>query len=171
MHEALWSLLGVFVGFALTEVTAWFKARKTAHSLRRALDGELASIARMIPLKEKTLQKAISQLAAGQFLNTASTYFPRGVYDQLLLEAYDTISNNERDCLHILFEHLRVLDQQMNDLERRFLSIKDSNSTNTAVQMAGGTLQDLVANLSTCQRLISSIQQKNPFTVYDTHIT
>jgi hypothetical protein len=51
MAEALWSLIGVFVGFLLSEGTQWLKKRSERQELRTALNAELQSIVRMVPSK------------------------------------------------------------------------------------------------------------------------
>lgn len=166
MSEGLWSLLGVFVGFTLSEGWSSYKARRTAKSLRRELDQELRAILRMLPFKKSTLEQAQESLSSNQFLSTFSTHFPRVVYDQLILTCSDELNTKERDCLHILYEHLRSLDDHMDDLESRYVAIKQSNSENSALQMASGTLRDLMVNIGTCEKLTTSVLQKNPIAVF-----
>jgi hypothetical protein len=156
MSEGLWSLVGVVVGFGLAELTQWLKTLRNDQALRGGLKAELETIVRMIPHKVSIIVQAEGALQSARVMNTTSTHFPRQVYDRIIESAPHLLSAAERDCLHVLYERLRINDTVMDSLEERFNSMTTAHSIGAAVQATAGALGDLKTALTATADIASS---------------
>lgn len=168
MSGGLWSILGVVIGFGLAELTQWFKVRRIEQSLRAGLVAELKAIVRMIPHKVHVISQAEAVLDSSRIMNTSSTHFPDHVYHRILETAPSLLSGTERDCLHILYERLRITDQMMDGLEGRFHHISETHTIEMAVRGTAGALDDVKAGLTHSGDLANSAIKGNPIDVYAT---
>lgn len=157
MTEAIWSLLGVVLGFALAESAQWLKRLRLKSRLRKSLIAELQSITRMVPSKVDVLSQAESHFKAGRVMPAQSTHFPREIYSRTIIEAPEILKDWERDCLHIIHERLRVVDAAMDSMEERFISINASYSSGQAMLAAVGSINDLKESLSQTSALAQSV--------------
>lgn len=166
MSEALWSLIGVFVGFLLSEVAHWLKQRAERRERRAALISELRSIIRMIPSKLDILAQAQKCFTNARLMLTASTHFPKQAYSRLISTAPELLKADARDCLHVLHENLRIIDESMDGLEDRFNAIAEAHSIGQAVEAATGAIRDLEQALHVCKSLAQSVLDGAPVNVY-----
>jgi hypothetical protein len=166
MNEALWSLLGVFVGFLLAEGTQWVKSKISNRELRKGLIAELQSIIRMIPSRIDILQQAECHLKNSNLMPTASTHFPNNIYRNIINNNPDVITPNERDCLHILYERLRIIDASMDNLESRLTTITSTYSEAQGIEASLAAVRDLKEALTSSTPLAQSVIDKNPIDVY-----
>lgn len=157
MIEALLSLLGVVLGFILAEGTQWLKRHKLRIRFRKSLVAELESITRMVPSKVDVLYQAESHFKTERVMPTQSTRFPRDIYSRIIIEAPEILKDWERDCLHIIHERLRVIDNSMDSMEERFISISSSYSREQAISAAVGSIDDLRGALSQTSELAQSV--------------
>ena len=167
MSEALWSLIGVVVGFLLSEGTQWLKRRAERRELHTALFAELRSIVRMAPSKLDILSQAGNSFSAARLMPTESTHFPAQAYSRLISVAPDVLTPEASDCLHVLYESLRIVDETMDGLERRFNEIAEIHSVGQAVGAATGRIRDLESAIDTCQTLAQSVLDGTPINVYE----
>jgi len=166
MTEAIWSLLGVVLGFALAEGTQWLKRHRLRKRLREALVAELQSINRMVPSKVDVLNQAESYFKEARVMPTQVTHFPRDIYSRVIVEAPEILENWERDCLHIIYERLRVIDVSMDSMKERFISMSSSYSSEQAISDAVGCIGDLKEALSQTSGLAQSVITGKCFDVY-----
>ncbi|WP_346837980.1 hypothetical protein [Microbulbifer sp. SAOS-129_SWC] len=157
MMEAIWSLLGVVLGFVLAEGAQWLKRHRLRIRLRKSLVAELQSIIRMVPSKVDVLNQAESHFKAERVMPTQSTRFPRDIYSRIIIETPEILKEWERDCLHIIHERLRVVDNSMDSMEERFISITSSYSREQAISAAVGSIDDLRGALSKTSELAQSV--------------
>ncbi|MCD1597740.1 hypothetical protein [Rheinheimera aquimaris] len=167
MTEAIWSLLGVVLGFALAEGAQWLKRRRLRVRLRKSLVAELQSIMRMVPSKVDVLRQAESHFKAERVMPTQSTNFPREIYSRIITEAPEILKDWERDCLHIIHERLRVVDASMDSMEERFLSINSSYSSEQAISAAVCSINDLKEALSQTSELAKFVISGERLDVYE----
>lgn len=155
--EAFWSLLGVVLGFVLAETAQWLRQHRLRKRLRNSLVAELESIVRMVPRKVDILSQAEIHFKAGRVMPTQSTHFPRDVYLQAIIEAPEILKGWERDNLHVIHETLRVVDNSMDFLEERFISIDSSYTRDQAISAAIASIDDLRVALSQISELAHSV--------------
>lgn len=166
MLEAVLSLAGVVLGFLLSEGKRSYDAKSVKKSLRVALIEELGSIVRMIPSKLDILNQAEENFCAGRVMPTKSTRFPRGIYIMALVNAPETLTKNERDCLHIIYERLRVIDESMDEMEDRFNSITATHSITQALPALVVSIRDMKEALNKTMELATSVIEGNAIDVY-----
>jgi len=166
MTEAIWSLLGVVLGFALAEGAQLLKRLRLRGRLRKSLVAELQSITRMVPSKVDVLSQAECYFKAERVMPTQSTHFPREIYSRTVIEAPEILQDWERDCLHIIYERLRVIDVSMDLMEGRFISINSSYSSEQAISAAVGSINDLKEALSQTSALAQSFISGERVDVY-----
>lgn len=166
MTEAIWSLFGVVLGFVLAESAQWLKLHRLRNRLRKSLLAELQSITRMVPSKVDVLNQAESHFKAGRVMPTQSTRFPREIYSRIIIETPEVLKNWERDCLHIIYERLRVVDISMESMEERFISINSSYSREQAVSAAVGSINGLKETLSQTCVLVQAVISGEHVDVY-----
>jgi hypothetical protein len=87
---------------------------------------ELISVLAQLPQKRDILQQAIGHMQKEKFMPTLSVRMVATGYYLVLEKLYPHLSPIERNCLHVIFERLRVADEQLDDLENAFFrTIKD----------------------------------------------
>lgn len=127
---------------------------------------ELHSIVRMIPSKLDILNQAEQHFASARLMPTASTHFPNQVYCRIVASAADLLTPEARDCLHVLHERLRIIDESMDRLEERYNSITSTHSVGQAVGAVSGAIRDLSEGLDLARSLAQSVLDKKPINVY-----
>jgi len=160
------TLIGVILGFGLSELSQWRKSRKATRILRKALDAELTSILRMTPDKEDILVQAIERFSTGSFMPTKCAMYPRNIYEKLVETAPECLTNKERDCLHVVYERCRIIDVSMNSMEERFNSITSAHSSLHAADAISSMLRDLKSSLPVTSSMITSVLENNPTNVF-----
>lgn len=166
MTEAIWSLLGVVLGFALAEGAQWLRRYSLRIRLRESLVAELQSITRMVPSKVDILNQAERHFKAARVMPTQATRFSRDIYLRVIAEAPEILENWERDCLHIIYERLRVVDDAMDSMEEKFISMNSAYSSEQAISAAVGFIDDLKDALSQTSGLAQSVISGERVDVY-----
>ena len=166
MTEAIWSLLGVVLGFALAEGAQWLKRYRLRKRLRESLVAELQSITRMVPSKVDVLSQAKRHFKVSRVMPAQATRFPRDIYLRVIVEAPEILEKWERDCLHIIYERLRVVDDAMDSMEERFISMNSACSSEQAISAAVGSIDDLKYALSQTSELAQSVISGKRVDVY-----
>jgi predicted MPP superfamily phosphohydrolase len=166
MHEALWSLLGVLVGFILSEGTQLVKSKFSEKELREGLLAELQAITRMIPSRHDILLQAEHHLNNSHSMPTTSTHFPSSIYKKIIASNPNIISPKERDCLHVLYERLRIIDEAMDNFESRLTTISSAHSPSQAIKASLASVHDLQEALNVSSTLAKSVIDKSPINVY-----
>lgn len=166
MTEAVFSLVGVFLGFILSEGKRWLDARSLKKTLRAALLQELGSIVRMTPSKLDILEQAENAFGMARVMPTKSTRFPRETYGRVLINAPEILTTQERDCLHIIYERLRVIDDSMDTMEERFNSITATHSIGQALPALVNSIHDMKEALYQTVELAKSVIEGNAVDVY-----
>jgi len=133
MTGEIFTLLGVMLGFGLSEISQWIKRYLSQKAIRKSLDSELMSILRMIPEKEDILSQAHTKLSSSEFMPTKCAHFSRYIYERVIDVAPALLSDLERDCLHVAYENLRIIDVTMDSTEERLTSISGAYSSEQAV--------------------------------------
>ncbi|MAK44942.1 MAG: hypothetical protein CMN80_12445 [Spongiibacter sp.] len=165
--NGLFTLAGVAVGFSLSEGASWLKSNRKNRYLKSALNSELIAIKRMIPHRQDILSKAAHAFSDGRVLDPASTHFPRSAYESILDNAPELLSVEEQDCLHVSYERLRVIDEQMDTAVAYFNTVRSAHSSLHAADALALKMSDMEEALITTIPLIDSLIQNDPIDVYN----
>lgn len=161
----VFTVVGVVIGFGLAELAAFLRTRAERKELRRSLDAEIDTILRMIPHRQSNVREAINAYRGGQALDTTSTHFPRSAYEAVLEKCTLEVSSRERDCLHLAYERLRVVDAKMDSAIDYFNAIAQAHSPAHATQALVVTLQDMDDSLPRTAEILQSIVNGDPIEV------
>lgn len=121
-----WGLVGVVVGFSLGEGSRWIREKLRIRRLKGAVRNELEAILAQIPDKEDILKQAIKAIENKTVLPMAAVRFVTTAYSSYIEDLYEHYSNVDRNCLHVIYERLRVSDSLTESFFEDFLkAIKD----------------------------------------------
>lgn len=111
------ALIGVIIGFLLGEgsryLRYWIQVRRNKMLIRT----ELQSILKQLPQKSEILILAIEAMEKQQVLATNSVRAITIGYYAVREGVYLHLESTERNCLHVIYERLRIADEQMEELE------------------------------------------------------
>ena len=120
------ALAGVAVGFLLGEGSRYARYRWEINRNRRIVRAELQSVLAQLPQKRDILQQAIGHMKEQRLMPTQSVRMVATGYYSVLEDLYPHLRPIERNCLHVIFERLRVADELLDGLEDSFVrAIKD----------------------------------------------
>lgn len=121
-----WSLIGVALGFALGEGSRCVRERIRIRRLKSAVRAELQAILAQIPDKEDILRQATKALEKKAVLPMVAVRFATNAYGSSIDDLYEHYSDVDRNCLHVIYERLRVADSLTDSFFEDFLrAIKD----------------------------------------------
>ena len=114
-------MAGVAVGFLLGEGSRYLRYRIEIWRNKRLVRTELESVLAQLPQKRDILSQAIGNMRKQRFLPMVSVGTVTVGYYSVQESLYPHLTPVERNCLHIIFERLRVADEQMNGMEDAFV--------------------------------------------------
>ena len=119
-------IAGVLIGFLLGEGARYARYRWEIWRNRRIIRTELQTILAQLPQKQDILRQAIEHFKQQRFMPTLSVRSVTTGYRAVLNDLYPHLTLIERNCLHVIYERLRVADEQMDGLEESFIrAVKD----------------------------------------------
>ena len=160
--------MGVAVGFLLGEGSRYGRYRWEVFRNRRIVRTELQSILAQLPQKRDILRQAIGHMKEKRFMLTLSVRMVGTGYYSVLEGLYPHLKQLERNCLHVVFERLRVADEMLDELENSFVrAVKDGVITDPW-ETFGGRLEELLESYKVVEGLACSYLAKKPIDVFKT---
>ena len=161
-----WGLIGVLLGFCLGEgnrlVREWCRIRR----LKKVIEADLRSIQAQIESKKDILIQAIQSFQNGRVLPTISVRTVRTGYDAYLGSLYLTYSEQERNCLHVIYERLRISDEIMDSFRKNFQEDLKSGLLKRPWDIAVSRLEELLESYDVINGLIQSFLDGTPKDVF-----
>ena len=161
-----WGLIGVLLGFFLGEGYRLILERYNICKRKKVLQSELRSIKAQIESKEDILLQAIQTFQTGRVLPTISVRTVRTGYDAYLDTLYLTYSERERNCLHVIYERLRISDEKMDSFDKDFQESLKSGVIDKPWDVAVSTLEELLQPYDVIGGLIQSFLDGTPKDVF-----
>ena len=121
------ALAGVAVGFLPGEGSRYLRYRIEIWRNKRLVRTELQSVLGQLPQKRDILVQAIGQMKEKRFLPLVSVRTGTVGYYSVQELLYPHLRPIERNCLHIIFERLRIADEQMDRMEEAFVRALKEN--------------------------------------------
>ena len=160
------ALIGVALGFLLGEGSRYARYRWEISRNKKIVRAELETVLSQIPQKRDILQQAIAHLKQKRFMPTLSVRSVTTGYYSVLEALYPHLKLVERNCLHVVFERLRVADEQMDGFEESFIrALKDKVIEDPWLTYAG-RLEELLESYAVIEQLARSCLAKNPIDVF-----
>lgn len=166
MKEAIISLAGVLVGFALGEGSRWIRDRSRRSRLRKALRAELVTIRAAVQDKGEILGAAHESLALRRVLPLGAVHFPRTIYEAHGEDIVPWLKPIERNILHVIYERTRVSDEVMDAHEAKITAVIGAGVVDDPFLAARNTLTELTESNALVVQLIDSFLDDNPIDVF-----
>ncbi len=159
-------LVGVAVGFLLGEGARYARYRWYIFRNKRIIRGELETILSQLPQKGDILRQAIGHLKQKRFMPTLSVRTVTNGYRSVLDDVYPYLSLVERNCLHVIYERLRVADEQMEGFEESFVAAVKEKIIEDPWLVFAGRLEELIESYFVVDELSRSYLAKKPVDVF-----
>ena len=119
-----------------------------------------------LPFKRDILAQSVVHMKNQRFLPMIATATITAGFSSIQELLYPHLTSVERNCLHIVFERLRVLDEQMAGMEGEFLrAVKDKVLTEPWATFRG-RCEELLASCDVVAELAQSYLDRSPIDVY-----
>lgn len=165
-----WSLLGVVLGFSLGEGARWIREKYRIRRLKRAIQNELSAILAQIEDKKDILRQAVQALHQSRVLPMVAVRAITLGYNSHIKDLYEHYSEIERNCLHVIYERLRVADQHMESFHEDFQKALKDQLVNDPWKAYAGYLGDIINSYDVVRTLIQSFLNGKPEDVFHTSI-
>ena len=161
-----WGLVGVLLGFFLGEGNRLIREECRIHKLKKVLKSELRSIRSQIESKEDILLQAIQECKTRRILPTISVRTVRTGYDAHIDDLYIAYSGLERNCLHVIYERLRICDELMDAYDKNFQESLERGIVKEPWDVVINQLEELLQSYDVIDRLIQSFLEGAPKDVF-----
>lgn len=160
-------VFGVIVGFLLGEGSRYARRRWEIWRNKRIIRTELQSILSQIPNKKDILSQAIAHFRQKRFMPTLSVRMGTTGYYSVLGDLYPHLTTAQRNSLHVIYERLRVADEQMDNLEESFVrAVKDKIITDPWDTYTG-KLAELLESYKVVEQLAREYLAGRPINVFE----
>ena len=161
-----WGLIGVVVGFCLSEGTRLLREKCRIHKLKRVLKAELQAVKGQIRDKKDILLQAIQACENNRVLPMVSVRMVRTGYDVHINDLYETYSTLERNCLHVIYERLRISDEKMDSFHKDMEESFRAGVVEQPWDVAISQLSELSESYTVIDYLIQSFLDGDPENVF-----
>lgn len=116
--DTIFGLLGVIVGFLLSEIAQTWREERRIGQAKDALINELRSLRAEIPqLRDACIRTSVA-LRRGELPSAQAVPAITAAYDAYFPILHEQLSVKERNCLHIIYSRLKAADRVLSDIER-----------------------------------------------------
>lgn len=161
-----WGIIGVVVGYCLSEGTRLIREKCRIHKLKRVLKAELRTVRGQIRDKKNILHQAIQACENKRVLPMISVRIVRTGYDVHINDLYETYSDRERNCLHVIYERLRISDEKMDSFHKDMEESLGAGVVEQPWDVATNQLRDLLDSYDVIDQLIQSFLDGDPVHVF-----
>jgi hypothetical protein len=171
--EAFWgiagALVGVTLGYSLTEVTRICRERRSRKTARRNLKDELHSNIFIIAQKQDVVRKMVAALEKQQVLPGRTTPCASIIYDTQIADIAKTLSSIERDNVHLIYAQLKDFDRYLNDFDRAVKEDLTLKVMDKPLQAHAAMLKDILGKYDVLRDLIGAFLKGHPEDVFYRH--
>lgn len=164
--QPAWTLAAVIVGFMLGEGSRYLREKVRIWRLKRTIRNELESIRRQIPQKRAIVSQIITDLGKKVLLPGLSVPIISVGYIQLIKEVYEHLCPAQRNCLHVIYERLRVADEVLSRFMDDFIAAMKEGVLADPWKAYSDQLGDINASYNIVGDLIDSYLSGSPIDVF-----
>ena len=161
-------IIGVLLGAILGEGIRYIHGFLEIRRLKKCLEDELSAIKAHLPQKKDILEQGIDALENNRVLPMSSVHAPSSIYDSHLALLSGHLRSRQRNCLHVIYEKLRVLDKTMDSFRADFQQDIADECLKNPFKAYKGILIDLLRQCDVVVRNIESYLNGNPIDVHQT---
>ena len=132
-------LLGFFLNLACQIVAQWRRNRR----IRTASKSELKALQFQLRDKSDIISKILRELEQGKLLPANSVRGMDLVYRNYIIELQLKLTPVERNCLHYIYEWVRILDFELEQFESSYAVHSESKGHDAATKYHAARLRDL----------------------------
>ncbi|MFV9646126.1 MAG: hypothetical protein ACNYWU_09915 [Desulfobacterales bacterium] len=164
--SSFWAIIGVFIGFILGEGARYIRYRIRISKLKRIIHDELKSLKNQIPLKEDIVQQIIAALKNQKVLSGQSVGSINIGYKKHISELNEHLSKLQRNCLHVIYENLRVADDFLDNFKKNIIETIKEKIVEEPFEAYTGYLEDIQRSYKVVSELIDSYLNKEVIDVF-----
>ena len=165
-RKEIWTLIGVALGFSLTESTRIIRQAIVNRMLRKALIDELETNYFQLEHKKDTIKNIVSALEKKRLLPASSVSSATAVYDTSLAKIITLLKPIERDVIQNVYGRLFILDKFFTEFEDRFKASLSDEVTTDPWTAYKSMLVEHSDSCGVAQELIRSVLDKKPVDIY-----
>lgn len=151
---SFWTVVGVVIGFLLGEGSRIIRDKLRIRRLKRAIREELLSIHKQIDSKKDIIAQMIEAIRSKRILSGLSVAIIDTGYRRYAAELYPHQTLLERNCLHVIYERLRIADKTLNAFDTDFRAAHSEGVMKDPFTVFLGKLEDLRDSYDAVKKLI-----------------
>ena len=160
------ALIGAVVGFSLGEGSRLFRGWWSIRKNKNVIAAELQSILYQISDKLDILNQELEHLKSKRVMPMLGVRSVMIGYQSIVQDLYPHLSVLERNCLHVIYERLRVADEFMESFESDISTAIREKVIEDPCNVFAGKIEDMIASYSTVKDLTTSYLAGTPIDVF-----
>ena len=164
--EGWFGLAGVLLGFLLGEGWGTLRRRRERSRMKGIVASELSSVIAQLPQKRDVLRQGIEAFRAHAVLPLASVHMVSTGYYSVLPTLYPHLTAIERNCLHVIYERLRVAEEFMDGAEAALLEALPAGVRSDPFEDFATAAEEQLESLEVVERLARSYLAGHPTDVF-----
>ncbi|RUS44986.1 hypothetical protein [Cohnella sp. AR92] len=165
--EPLIGLVGVILGFSLGEISRIIRESRRKRKLKSVLFSELQSLISLIKQKSDHIQLIIDSLSKKVITPGQTVGILEIGYKNNITDLYNHLTVKERNCLHIIYERLRITNNEINQFESSIKSDIKEKAFEDPYRIYRVRFEKLKESNELVLKLIDSMLSKNPIDVME----
>ncbi len=165
-----WDLIkiisSIILGFLLGEGIRYLRYRSRIRRLKCIIKEELRSILAQIPQKRGVVNQIITKLENQRILPGVSVGIINTGYKQHITELYEHLSFLQRNCLHVIHEHLNLADKTLFSFEHELISAIQERIIKNPFETCKRRFQDILKSYDVVEDLIKGYLDGKPTDVF-----
>ncbi len=164
--KEFWALLGVALGFSLTEISRLIKSFVEKKKLRKALLDELEINYFQLEHKKDTIKSIIAAIDKMEILPAISVGAASAVYEHNTASVILLLKPIERDIVENIYSRMKIVDVYLNTFENNLMnSIKDKIAADPW-KVYKSKSSDMFESCKVSQEYIKSVLENKPIDIY-----
>jgi hypothetical protein len=168
-HQPFWTLAAVVVGFMLGEGSRYIREKLRIWRLKRTIRKELKSIKFQIPQKKDILSQLVDNLKKKALLPGLSVPIVSVGYNEMIKDLYDHLSSLQRNCLHVIYERVRIADKVLGSFKDDFLAAAKGGLLSDPWKAFTDQFEEIDKSYDVVLDLIDSYLSGIPIDVFDSN--
>jgi len=154
MEKVFIALAGVAFGFGLTTGYAEWRDWRKRQRIHRAIFAELKSNLYFLPQKADVVKQLLSNLEQGKFLSGDGVRFSAQIYQNHYPEISDSVTDQERNSLHVIYERFALIDGTMASFGETLLKYSESKYASDVAGIQRCKLRDILFIIESTERIV-----------------
>ncbi len=161
-RNEFWALGGIIVGFLLSVLWEIIKNKLSIHRKRKAIESELRTNLGLIPQKIDLLNKVKTSLDQETVLPSYTVHYTTYLYDHYIGNVGPHLTEDQRSCLHVVYESMKFADRFLDSLFRDFVELRSSGQLSEPFKAFSGMCEDLIERSNLTQEMIKEYLMGKP---------